>query len=529
MRRTLGFLLTGALWGAAATGNLACDGTTGTNGQNGLQGPAGPAGPAGPKGDSGSMGTPGTNGKDGASDPSISAVTPGTVLGARPATLVITGVGTHWKAGTTTVDFGDTAITVNKVDVGSPTNLRVAVTIAPQATVGLHNVTVNTPGAGTGGANEQLVIQGGLTVQASLFAEVYPGLANVPSVPQGGLVRTVLRNLDYRDNPFDLTQTRPISGLSTIRGLLAPPTPIVNGTTYGSLFLVDALAPVGGLGVGLSTQTPLGQGVAFASDPKDTSAPMVQKRDPVTLTLGAGVTNQGFLGNEQTTLYKLTTPADNYVATVNVNTMGASLLGGVVAAPRIAGALAPTTGRFAEGLPFDTSPTVMAGALKERNGVLYLPKAGDYYFALYTDSLLGSTDHSYDYSILAKAAFGTNVTLKETTADTAAAPLATITLDKPYYGTDGAIDTDGETDYIKFTPSKTGRVMVSVANGTGATVGVGLYAMDCTTVVAAGTGVRSAPGASAMEASVTMGSTYCARVTGSVRSTYQFVVTQDLP
>ena len=290
MRRTLPVLLMGCLAACGPT-----QGGSGVNGQNGAQGEPGPAGPAGPQGPAGSPGATGPKGDPGTStvDSSLSSITPSAVLGVRPVTVTITGVGSHFKAGTTVVDFGDPAVTVAKLSVGSATNLRVTLNLAPSAVIGAHNVTVTTPGAGPAGANEQLVLQGGLTVQASLYSELPAGVMAAPTVPQGGLVTVQLRNLDYRDNPFDPSTVRPTGGVASLLALAMPPTPLLNTTTYGNLGLVDALATAGtGLGMTLSTQTPLGTAVQFVSDPKDPNAPQVTATTPVVLNAGATVGNQ---------------------------------------------------------------------------------------------------------------------------------------------------------------------------------------------------------------------------------------------
>jgi len=528
MRRTLPVLLMGCLAACGPT-----QGGSGVNGQNGAQGEPGPAGPAGPQGPAGSPGATGPKGDPGTStvDSSLSSITPSAVLGVRPVTVTITGVGSHFKAGTTVVDFGDPAVTVAKLSVGSATNLSVTLNLAPSAVIGAHNVTVTTPGAGPAGANEQLVLQGGLTVQASLYSELPAGVMAAPTVPQGGLVTVQLRNLDYRDNPFDPATVRPTGGVASLLALAMPPTPLLNTTTYGNLGLVDALATAGtGLGMTLSTQTPLGTAVQFVSDPKDPNAPQVTATTPVVLNAGATVGNQLIGANFKTVLYKFTAPADNYVTQLTLSGLGAGLLGGVTAAPRVQGYMAPTSGRFADGLPIDTSATVVAGMLQGRNTLLYMPKIGDYYFAVFTDNLSGSTTHSF--SMLAKTTIGTAVSLKEPSGgDTSTLPVATVMLDKYYYATDGAIDAAGDTDYVKFTSAKSGRVYATVQNGSGARIGVGIYAADCSTVVDSNAVLPALPppGAASQETAVTMGTQYCLRVTGPAAASYQLQLAQDLP
>lgn len=475
----------------------------------------------------GAMGTPGKDGQIAAGDVSINAVLPTNLPGARTAILTVSGFGTHWKTGTT-VDLGDPGIKVTKVDIGSATNLRATLDVTTAALIGGHNVTVTTPGAGTGGTDEKVVLQSGVSIDATLYSELPSGSAAAPTVPQGGLVQTQLRNLDYRQNPFDPSYVQPLLGVSPIYGLAMPAPPLQDATTYGNLLLVDALAPAGGLQMLVASRTPLGQTVQYISDAKDTLAPQVQARMPIAINFGMGIDNNSIPGNKQNSLYKMTTAADNYVAHVNLNTLGVPLRGGFFGAPRIIGAQAPTTGRFAEGMPLDTSATVsMMGTLDGRNSLLFLPKAGDHYFALFTDNLTGSTAHTY--KIVVKAAAGTMTDLKEpNTPDTAAAPITTLTLDKPYYSVNAAIDSAMDVDYLMVKATKSGIGYLSATNSTGTMITVGIYGMDCMTAVGFA-GVHPGQGASAYEADLVNGSTYCVKVSGAAKTPYQLVVSQDLP
>lgn len=499
-----------------------------TPGQTGPTGPVGPTGATGATGMMGVQGPPGTGGGGTAGDAaSLSALSPMQVAAGRTVTLMVSGVGSHFKTGMTTLTFGDMGIKVIKVEVGSATNLRATVEVTGQALLGAKNVTVTTTGAAMGGTDEVLVLQGGLLVQATLLAEIPSGQQVASTVPQGGLAMIRYRNLDYRENPFDLMNTRPSLGAAMPYGVTVPTMGFVDSTTYSGLNLIDALAPAGGLMVGISTLTPIGQTVMYLSDSQDTKAAQVTARMAAALTAGAGLTNQSIAANFQTALYKLVSPADNYVAQLRLDNLGTGLLGGAVAAPRVIGYQAPTTGRFAEGMPLDTSATIVGATLQARNGVVYLPKAGDYYFALYTDNLMGSMDHKFQ--ITPKYVAGTVTQIKEPmVSDTPAQPIATLTLDKSYYATDGMIDDAMDVDYIKIMPSRTGRVYVSAATASGAALGVGLFDMNCVNAIGFA-GMRTAAGASSQEEAVTMGNTYCIKVTGAAKTAYTLVVTQDLP
>lgn len=533
MSKTLNRILApGAL--ALTCGLIGCGNMT----TEGATGPQGPAGPAGPKGAMGEMGTPGAAGMTGAKgdpgvgagDPSLSAVTPSAVFGARPASLTVVGFSSHFKAGTTTVDFGDTGVKVTKVEVGSATNLRVTVDITPQAAIGAHTVTVTTPGAGQAGADEKITLTGGFLVQPSLIHELPSGVMTPPNVPQGGLVTSLVRNLDYRENPLDKATAAMISGTTPLINLPMPTAPTVDSTTYGAFGLVDVMATAAtGLQVQLSSGTPLGQTVAYISDPKDQKAPQVVARTPFAVTLGMAHDAQKIGQPSTTALYKVATGADNYVAQISLSMLGAPLKGGIfVQPPRVLGYLAPSTGRFAEGAPLDTGYNFDSmGTLVGRDALVLVPKMGDSYLALYTSDLSGSDDHGY--SLKVKAAAGTAVAITEPAAETAAAPGTTITsLDKPYYSDGAMLDVANDADFVRFTPSKNGKVFASVASPSGAQLNVGLYKMDCTTLIeipAAQTG----PAAASVQATVTMGMTYCLRVTGPTKTAYQFVLAQDLP
>jgi hypothetical protein len=394
---------------------------------------------------------------------------------------------------------------------------------------------VTTAGAGTGGANEVVTMQSGLIVDATLYSELPQGVAAAPMVAQGGLTTVQLRNLDYRENPFDPLSVRPAGGIVWLLALTNPPATILNPTTYGNLALVDALAPkASGLAMELSSMSPLGTPVLYVSDPMDPLAPQVTATTPSVLNAAQPVGNQVF-NTTPTVLYKFTSPADNYVTQILLNNLGIGLLPGVGGTPRVLGYMAPTTGRFADGLPFDTSNTVVMGALTARNVMMLMPKMGDYYFALFTENL--STSAAHTYTIEVKTAIATAQTLKEPPGgDSAGTPLATITPNGPYYSTNGAIDSVGDVDYIKVVAPKMGRLYASVQTPSTGKIGVGIFAMDCTTVVDNAAMVPT-PGAASQEAAVSAGTTYCVKVAGPATPPvnppftypYQLQISQDLP
>lgn len=519
MRLFLGMLLVGAIAGCGHNHDDAAPATDGHNHATGTEVEPGPPGPPGP---------PGKDGTQPTLDASINSISPTSLPGARTSVITISGFGTHFKAGTTTVDFGDPGIKTTKVDVASATYLRATLDVTTAATFGPHNLTVTTPGAGQQGVDEKAILEGVVSVDATIYSEPLGTGAAAPSVQQGGMVDVQFRNSDYRLNPFDLQYVRPQVGISALFGLAMPAPPVViDSTMYGSAVLVDALAPVGGLQVQLASRSPLGQSIQYISDPKDPAAPQIVARTPIVINFAMGLDNNTIAGNKQTTLYKMTSTADNYVAHVNLNTLGVPLRGGLVGAPRIVGAQAPSSGRFSEGLPFDTSPTVTVGTIDARNSLIYLPKAGDHFFALYTDNLTGSSAHSY--KILVKVAAGAATDLKEPmTPDAPATPIATLTLDKPYYSVNAAIDGATDADYVQIKASKSGRGYVAVSTSSGIRVTTGIYARDCATL-AGSVAARTGQGAASYEAALVAGSTYCVKVTASAKTAYQLVVSQDLP
>ncbi len=536
MKRTLSWLLVGCIASCGEFGSNGNNGTNGTDGQDGKQGPQGPAGPQGP---------PGKDGANGIVEGSISSLSPVSIPGGRSATLEIAGVGSHFRSGYTTVSFDDNNISVSQLDVGSTTNLRVYVDVLPQAALGAHRVTVTTVGALTGGATETLALQNGLTIAKTLIAELPVGSSVPASGPQGGLTTVLYRNLDYRDNPFDVKTVQPTSGAVNLVGLTVAPPSKIDETTYNTMVLIDALAPLGRMVLGLSSDTPIHQLVKYVSDPLDSLAPQVTAGILVGITANNTLVNQTISAPNRTLLYKLAKPViapDNVVAMLRLSNLKAGLLPGINGLPRVIGYQAPGTGRFAEGVPFDTSQTVIGSTLSGRNVALYLPKGDDYYFALYTNNLSGSSTHSFD--LLLKSRTGTNLSLAEPAQpDTPAKPIRKVSLTNlSYYATDGRIDVinasppnNVDADYLQFDVTGTGRVYASASNKNGLPIGVALYLSDCVTPIDMQSGLPTTlpTGAASQEAAVTAPvggtATYCLQITGPTPTPYQLVLTQDIP
>ncbi len=473
----------------------------------------------GDPGERGDKGDPGTKGDPGQVDPALQVVTPQALFAGRTAVLQIGGVGTTFAAGST-VDFGDPAVKVLKVELGSQASLRVTVEVGTTAKIGAHDVTVNSPVPPTGGPGpEQVKLKGGFTVMASLLNVAPMGMTTGPTVDQGGFADLSARNLDYRENPF-------YTGARIAGPFLQIGSATMSSTAIAAVALVDALAPAGSLQTQVTTVNPLGQTVGYAADPADPAAVKVKARAATALTAGMTKTGEMLAERRASNLYKLTTTADNQALLLSFGGLGSAFTG---AGAGIVGAMAPGSGHFGDGASVAPSVTIsMMGAVTAYNSVMVLPKAGDYYFAVYASDQSGSMNHSY--AVTAKTATsGALGSLKEPmTADTPAMPLGNLAaLDKPYYGTDGAIDVAYESDYIKFKATKTGRVYLSVTATPGIRIGVGVRQADCQMVVA-GT-ISSSSGTAGNEVDVTDGSTYCVRVAGDAATTpYQLLIVPAL-
>jgi len=124
-----------------------------------------------------------------ATTPTASGVFPAEAFTGRTLRVEISGDATSWKPGAT-VDFG-AGITVNAVDVASPTDLFAAITIDPTTPVGKHDVTVTSGGTYT------------LTKAFELVSPI--GISYSGDVAQLGVPNFTIDNLDF-ESPFDITQ-----------------------------------------------------------------------------------------------------------------------------------------------------------------------------------------------------------------------------------------------------------------------------------------------------------------------------------
>lgn len=503
-RHFLSFLVLGA---------LLADGC-GDKGDPGLQGDPGDPGE---KGDRGDKGDPGKVA------PALALLTPSTLYPGRSAVLQLSGVGTAFTS-SSQVSFGDTAIKVAKVEAGSNANLRITVDVGLDARLGAHEVKVISPRPDVPGDIE-LKLAGGLWIAPSLAIESEAGPMGMmvgPSAPQGGFVDVGMRNLDFRDNPLG-TAPRLAAPLSLIS------TTTLTAAASRMVALVDALAPAGATRTALTTTNPLGQPVGFVADPMDAAALKVTARAATELKSGVTKTSETLPARRATNLYKVTTTTDNQLVQLTFTGFGSGL--SAMFGPRLSGNTAPASGAFRDGRALDTSatPGMVMGTASARTALWAVPKAGDTYFTIYASDLNGSLNHGY--SVTAKVgAAGALGSLKEPMmGDTPMAPLATITeLDKAYVGTDGAIDSNLEYDYIKFKAKQSGRVFLAVSANPGITIGLGVRGADCSVFVTAAT--YSSTGAVVNEFDAKAGDTYCLRVFGDSNGTtpYQIIISPGL-
>lgn len=467
-------------------------------------------GAQGPQGDPGPQGTMGEKGDPGATalQPTLIGILPTSAMAERPVLLQLSGAGTHFGKDTH-VTFDDPAITVGQITVGSAGYLQAAVTLGVGVRLGSHDLSVDSsavdPSGQPTGGRETVALKGVFTVAGSLAAEA---TGNTKMVQQGGLVDFSVRNLD-RDNPF--------AGLGRVDGGLRSLSVSAAGSKMTGYGLVDALAAVGPLPLH-ATFDSMGQRLGYVLDPvaSGANAPQVTARPATVLTAGMAQLGEKLATLRGTNLYKLTTTEDSQVVVWSFATAG-----GLVSTT-LAGAVAPTSGRFADGQFFYAS---LNGAAQ--TALSLQPTKGDSYAAVMTANLTSGAD--YGYSLTARTATAKQVSAKENTmmSDGPAAPLLDLLLDAPRYATDGALDGPVDADYIRIKVAKSGRLYVqAVTPGQGlspSTVSVALTAADCTSSLAPQRPVQQ-------EANVSMDTTYCAVLSSptSYIGPYQLIIAQDL-
>lgn len=416
-RFTASLLLSGSL--------LACVPSNGSTddlvGPPGSQGPPGPAGPV---------------------DPKLSQILPLRAFPARALDVQISGVGTHFTSATT-VDFGDPAITVTKVIAGSDVNLVASLNVAAGARLGAHDVTVTS-------GQESTKLSGVFTVGPSLGVDP---VSPAPMVPQGGLFQANFRNEDYDLNPTfsGWTFSSGMRAASLSAGLLT------SMTRMTGMAVVDALAPVGGLAVPLSGTDIFGRPLTYQNDPADPFAPRVVARTATTLTAGMALTGQSLPASGASNLYKITSAANNQILTLRFTSLGSSLQ----TAKAVVAAVAPSSGVFGAGQMADSSSNA---ANTVHTALAYLPLAGDSYLSIFHSGFFGGT--TYTYTLTPTLANGTSDSLAEPgmpdTGGTPVLTIASLTAAVPHYATDGAIDTQGDQDFIRYTTAANGTVYAQI-------------------------------------------------------------------
>jgi hypothetical protein len=436
--------------------------------------------------------------------PALSHLSPGAGFWGRTVTLQIGGDATSFGKDTT-VSFSDPALRPVSVAVRSPASLVVEVEIGESASFGLNDVTVRTPRQETPAEPEALTLPRAFHVLPPLSAEA---AVTTATAPQGGLVDFTLRNVDS-EHPF--------AGTPLLTSGLRPLYLTVLGGRLRGYGLVDALAPPGSM-QGLPIRAELrdrDRRLPYALDPRDPAAPRITARPAVALQPGQAT--GGAFEPRQSQLYRLASAADNQLLVLTMQ-------GGTALAGRaVAGALAPQSGRFTAG-SFLYSST--AGATQTL--LALLPRRGDHYLALVPANLGGGTGH--DYTLTARLAAARSFPAAEDMKkpDSPAAPLATLTLDGPAYSEGAAFEAPGESDYLRVTVPRAGRLYVQGSTPSlhfgRATLAVALLQGDCATPIAPARAVSQ-------EASVMMGMTVCVQVSdlaGAVE-TYTLLVAQDGP
>lgn len=468
-------------------------------GGDGAQGPAGPAGPTGP-----------------GPTPALSLLVPNTSFPARAVSLQIPGVATHF-AKTSTIDFGDAAITVTSVTAGSTALLLAQVQVGAAAKLGAHDVTVTTKGAGAGGADEKVTLKGAFSIGPSLIAD---SSGNLKNNPQGGFLEFSLSNADSLANPFpQAAGAVSLGGGAKVVGVVSPTSARFAGTA-----LLDATYAVGNATPTITTVNGVGAALTYTLDPADPNLPKVVARAPTALTLGAALATESIAvpavgRTTSNSLYKFTSPADNHVAVISVNATGFQMQG------TTQGIVAGSDGKFSAGQLFLASSNGLT-----QTGLAYLPKGGDQYLALFNSFLSGGNGTEYGLTVRTGAA--SSISTKEgSTPDSPGAPVATVTTSAAY-STDGAFETFADTDYVLLKPTKSGRLYVLVSaddfsSGGGMSPQIQFLAADCTTT-------QPVPPRTVMnELAVTAGTTYCAALRNTNQAdryprSYKLVVSQEL-
>ena len=212
--------------------------------------------------------------------PAISGATPSVAYRGRTLDVHLAGSGTAWDA-STKVAFG-TGITVNKITVASTAAIIANVTIADDATLGAHDITV------TDGVHAEPY-----TMAFSVDSPIKTTLTG--TVAQGSVVFFTITN-NVKDTPFDDTSTGDglfsakkftnvaLSGPAGVSFQVSDVTP----SKISGLALIDTAAAAGPLDIDVKSGPADGTGTV--DDSKQLAAGTIAARTPAALTDGTTAT-----------------------------------------------------------------------------------------------------------------------------------------------------------------------------------------------------------------------------------------------
>lgn len=259
----------------------------------------------------GGDGMDGKDGKDGKSvEPSIGIVQPAHAYLGRRATVQIGGVGTHFAAGKTQVDFGDPNIRVEGVNVAGPGLLQVDIQVGPAdpaaqdtiARIAPHDIRITTAGEPA----ETVVAEKVFDIEPPITAAAQDaGAAPAAPLQQGGLARIVLINADER-NPFYASVPGPEITIQD------PGVTIMTRTvTAGRIVLTLAADLKAGRAPFLSVRNPDGTSFVLPAGLEGRSL-LIGERGASDLLLGEAVEGKLTKANDSV-LYRLKVPAEEQV------------------------------------------------------------------------------------------------------------------------------------------------------------------------------------------------------------------------
>jgi hypothetical protein len=344
--------------------------------------------------------------------PTASGVFPAEGFTGRQLRVEISGDATSWKDGAT-VSFGD-GVTVNSVDVASPTDLFATISIDPTAAPGLRDVAVMSGGT--------------YTLKQAFQLQTPVGLAFVGGTDQGGFPAFTITNRDF-ENPFDGTTDS--TGAFTSLTVKGP---------SGTKFQVQSVSPYQITGF-VSIDTDAMSGAVMVTSGQITSitdAMPVKPRTATPLTSNTPMTGM-IAGPNDSALYSLTaagSPSLVHVSAKSTDPNAAPL-------PSILGG----SGHWADQLG---------------NSWALLQTGGPVYVVVFDAGMAAG----YSFSVSAAGEMLTSVDEgNDTTNNTAPGALAATSL--PFAQAMSSLSSPTDVDYVKFTaPSGNKRVHVVTTAGT---------------------------------------------------------------